>query len=107
DCSYPPQQRLSVYTTTFSPICISRAAAAGTIFPKLVAVRAGVGADVVVEAFGLFGFTWFGMLNASARNCMDCFSPSRNTRDRPMSILILPGPTMLRVPRFPYDPVAG
>src|ERR1051326_1668520 len=93
--------------TYFSAICMVRPSAADRILPKLGSVRVGVGADVGVGWFGLFGFTWFGKLNASARNCMDCFSLIRNTRVRPMSILILPGPRIFPEPRFPYVPVAG
>src|SRR5438128_614334 len=86
------------YKTYFKAIGMVRPAAAGRIFPKFGSVKV---------VLGLFGFTWFGMLNASARNCMDCFSRIRNTRVRPMSILMLPGPRIFREPMVPYVPSAG
>ena len=56
---------------------------------------------------GLLGFTWFGKLNASARNCSVWFSEIWNVRVRPISIRMIPGPRMFPAARFPYVPAAG
>ena len=73
--------------------------AADRIRPKL-----GSLSDVT----GFNGFTWFGALNASARNSSDCRSVSLNVRVRPISIRMLPGPvTFAAWISGPYAPRTG
>src|SRR5216117_668925 len=55
---------------------------------------------------GLFGFTWFGRLNASALNSTDWPSLIWNLRVRPISSWMIPGPRRL-LAAFPYTPEAG
>src|SRR5207249_7346556 len=74
-----------------------RGSPAERIFPKSLLFKART---------GLFGFKWFGMLNASARNSTDCRSDTRNFRVRPMLSVMNPGPWMFRE-ALPHTPSAG
>src|ERR1700739_745338 len=60
------------------------------------------------DVTGFNGFTWFGALNASARNSTDCFSVRRNVRVKPISMRMLPGPlTFAAWISGPYAPSTG
>src|SRR5215831_7747870 len=58
-------------------------------------------------ALGFCGFTWFGALNASARNSMDCPSRIWNLRVKPRSRLISPGPRNWAAFPYPHDRVTS
>src|SRR5438093_8891708 len=58
-------------------------------------------------ALGFMGFTWFGALNASARNSSDCPSRTWNLRVKPRSRLISPGPRSWATFPYPHDSVMG
>src|SRR5262249_12789269 len=73
-----------------------RGSAAATDFPNDVLVRAEL---------GFIGFTWFGALNASARNSRDWPSRTWNRRVNPRSKLINPGPRNSAA--FPYPQESG
>jgi len=60
------------------------------------------------DVTGFNGFTWFGALNASARNSSDCRSVTLNVRVSPKSIRMLPGPVTLAAwISGPYVPSNG
>src|SRR5947207_13855506 len=61
--------------------------------------------ESVSVVLGLPGFTWFGALNASARNSMDCFSGVLNTGTTPRSILAFNG--LLQDHSQPMDKLRG
>src|SRR6266850_1985931 len=56
---------------------------------------------------GFKGFTWFGALNASARNSSDCPSRIWNLRVKPRSKLISPGPRSSAAFPYPHDSVTA
>src|SRR6267142_4914388 len=58
-------------------------------------------------ALGFIGFTWFGALNASARNSSDWPSRIWNLRVKPRSRLINPGPRSSAEFPYPHDSVTA
>src|SRR5215510_9207161 len=75
-----------------------RGSAAATDLPNAMLFKAEL---------GFWGFTWFGALNASARNSMDCPSRIWNLRVRPRSRLISPGPRNWAAFPYPHDNVTA